>query len=396
MRIAVISWSSRRVGGVEDYCSVIIPALHGAGSDVLFWHEVDTPDDRMAIDLPADVLDICAARVGLDASIRRLRDWKPDVLYVQGLNDVKAEAMLLDVAPAVFFLHTYTATCISGTKMFARPRPAPCDRRFGVPCLVHYLPHGCGGNNPVTMWELFKTQSERLQQFPRYTAILTHSDHMQNEMGKHGLRADVVPYPVAIDGSNGTTRWGGGWQLLYAGRMENLKGGDYLIEAAPEVARATQRPLRVIFAGEGRERARWEALAKRVEKTTADLSIEFTGWLSQLQLSGLMKSSDLLVVPSLWPEPFGSTGPFAAQYGLPAVGFASGGVPQWLGNGSTGHLAPADPPTARGLARAITRCLEDPAHYAALRSGARQMAARFTMERHLPALMERLSQAGSR
>jgi hypothetical protein len=35
--------------------------------------------------------------------------------------------------------------------------------------------------------------------------------------------------------------------------------------------------------------------------------------------------------------------------------------------------------------------LEDPAHYAALRNGAREMAARFTMERHLPALMARLS-----
>jgi hypothetical protein len=53
----------------------------------------------------------------------------------------------------------------------------------------------------------------------------------------------------------------------------------------------------------------------------------------------------------------------------------------------SGHLAPADPPTPAGLARAIAQCLQDPVHYAVLRSGARQMATRFTMERHLPALI---------
>src|SRR4029434_4214396 len=107
--------------------------------------------------------------------------------------------------------------------------------------------------------------------------------------------------------------------------------GDYLIEAAPEVAKATRRPLRVILAGEGRERGRWEAIAERVQKASSDLTIEFTGWLTQERLSGLMKSSDLLVVPSLWPEPLGSVGPYAAQYGLPAAAFASGGIAAAVG-----------------------------------------------------------------
>jgi len=394
MRIAIVAWTSRRVGGIEDYVSMLMPALHDAGNDVAFWHEVDMPDDRARVDMPAGVRDICVADLGLDAAIEQLREWKPEVLYLHGVHDPDAEARLFDVAPGVRFIHTYSGTCISGTKSFTRPVPSPCDRTFGPACLVQYFPRGCGGNDPVTMWELYKTQSERQRQLRRYSAILTHSDHMRNELGQHGLRADVVPYPVVEDPSNGATRWGGGWQLLYAGRMENLKGGDYLIQAAPAVARATRRPLRVILAGEGRERAGWQALADRVQQTTeADLKFEFTGWLSQERLGGLMKSSDLLVVPSLWPEPFGSVGPFAAQYGLPAAAFANGGIPQWLGEGVTGHLAPIDPPTAAGLARAIVQCLQDPAHYAALRNGARQMAARFTMARHLPALIAALERA---
>jgi glycosyltransferase involved in cell wall biosynthesis len=94
------------------------------------------------------------------------------------------------------------------------------------------------------------------------------------------------------------------------------------------------------------------------------------------------------VVPSLWPEPFGSVGPTAGSHGLPAAAFAVGGIPQWLVDGVTGHLAPGDPPTASGLARAIVQCLDDRAHHASLREGARQMAGTFTMKRHLPGVLK--------
>jgi phosphatidylinositol alpha-1,6-mannosyltransferase len=120
------------------------------------------------------------------------------------------------------------------------------------------------------------------------------------------------------------------------------------------------------------------------------VTVEFTGWVSREKVGALMNACDLLVVPSLCPETFGSVGPIAGQHGVPAAAFASGGVPQWLADGVTGHLAPARPPTSEGLARAIIQCLDNPVHYAALSKGAREMASRFTMERHLPLLMTRL------
>jgi glycosyltransferase involved in cell wall biosynthesis len=120
------------------------------------------------------------------------------------------------------------------------------------------------------------------------------------------------------------------------------------------------------------------------------LTIEFTGWISQDAVGDLLSDVDLLVVPSVWPEPFGMVGVSAAAHGVPAAAFGVGGIAQWLEDGVTGHLAPANPPTAAGLARAILRCLGDTAHLTALREGARQMAARFTMERHVAALMGEL------
>lgn len=395
MRIAVATWSSRWVGGIEEYVSIVIPALYEAGLQVAFWHEIDRPAERKRIEVPPGVLDICAAEAGVDAAMTALGQWRPDVIYIQGLTDSNVEARLLELAPSVFFLHAYSGTCISGAKTFTRPVATPCDRQFGWPCLAHYFPHGCGGRSPITMWSQFKRQSHQLDLLRHYSAIVTHTDHMRNEMTKHGLEAQVLPYPVAAQVLGNARPASGAWRLLYAGRMAYLKGGQVLLDSLPKVMAGAKRPLRLTLAGDGPDRARWEASAERLERETLGLSIEFTGWVSQERVGVLMQEADLLVVPSLWPEPFGSVGPAAAQHGVPAAAFAAGGIPQWLSEGVSGHLAPADPPTAEGLAQAIRRCLEDPHHYIALREGARQMAKTFTMERHLPQLLAVLERAAA-
>ena len=392
MRVAVVNWSSRRVGGIEDYVALVLPALKNAGADVAFWHELNTPLDRFAIEAPAGVADFCADEMGLEAALRALRDWKPDVLYVHAIKDIAVESQLLKIAPAVCFLHTYVGTCISGAKSFTFPTVTPCDRQFGVPCLVHYLPRGCGGKNPVTMVRLFEEQSSRLELLRRYRRILTHSDHMSRELRRHGLGSLVVPFPIKGPGS--LFREKGipdpFFRLLFAGRLEALKGCALFLDALPAATAALNRSIHAIVAGDGVERAHLEERARDLQGQCPGLTFEFTGWISQHRVAELMSAADLLVVPSLWPEPFGSVGPAAAQYGTPAAAFATGGIPQWLIDGETGHLASADPPTADGLSRAIVRCLESPAHYEQLRRNARRMASSFTMERHLPMLIESL------
>jgi glycosyltransferase involved in cell wall biosynthesis len=301
----------------------------------------------------------------------------------------------------VFFAHNYYGTCISGAKTFKSPVVTPCDRRFGWQCLAHYYPRRCGGWNPVTMVRLFTQQRDRLELLSRYRAIVTHSSHMQDEYIKHGLAASSVfnvrngsdlrgaddgALPAPPDES------GRPWQLLFVGRMDSLKGGRQLLEALPGVVSTLGRPVCLTFAGDGPERESWSALAARVARDP-QIQVHFTGWLGRSAIDALFAGSDLLVLPSLWPEPFALVGLEAARHRLPVAAFAVGGIGEWLTHGENGSLAPGNPPTVQGLTGAITACLRDPQTHARLREGAGRLSADFSFESHIELLLRAFDDA---
>jgi glycosyltransferase involved in cell wall biosynthesis len=142
--------------------------------------------------------------------------------------------------------------------------------------------------------------------------------------------------------------------------------------------------------GDGPERSRLEALA-RAEGVDA----EFVGWVSAERRDELLSQSDLLLFPSTWPEPFGLAGVEAARLGVPAAGFATGGVLDWLLPGVSGELAPANPCRSDAFADAICRALATPDHWAALCRGAQETSRNFTIADHLGRLEGVLARAAA-
>ena len=158
-----------------------------------------------------------------------------------------------------------------------------------------------------------------------------------------------------------------------------------MLDALVPAAASLGRSLKVTFVGDGSDRVQWAEVA--VYTRRRERHIEFTGWLNSASLDQLMLDSGLLVVPRTWPEPFGLVGPEAGFGKLPAAAFALGGIPEWLSDGINGYLAHYDPPTAAGLARAIVKCLRDPAGLARLGNGARELSKRFNLDGHVDALL---------
>jgi glycosyltransferase involved in cell wall biosynthesis len=256
-------------------------------------------------------------------------------------------------------------------------------------CLLLNYPRRCGGLHPVHTWWNYRQHSQFHARLGDHQSVLVASTYMHRELARHGVSVDklhlaplpttdVVPDPIPPAPKLLTGN------ILFVGRLTDLKGVHYLIQAIPKAASKLSRSLRLTIAGDGPERAKLQNLAAGL-----GVEVEFTGWIHTRQKADLMRESDLLAVPSLWPEPFGLVGIEAGSLGLPAVGYASGGIPDWLVPGETGELAPSDPPTVDGLSDAIVRALASPEHHARLGLGAWKMAQRFTLENHL-ALLEPL------
>ena len=106
-----------------------------------------------------------------------------------------------------------------------------------------------------------------------------------------------------------------------------------------------------------------------------------------------MRMADVLAVPSVWPEPFGLVGIEAGCVGLPSVGYACGGIPDWLIPGVSGESAPGERPNPKELASALVRALADDQHLQRLRIGAWETAKQFSSEVHIGKLSETLRTA---
>lgn len=396
MRIAIANWSRRRVGGTETYLDSIIPELHRRGHAVAFWSETDQPEDREPVMLPPGGVHFNVASTGLQGALDALRRWAPDVVYAHGFLEPRVESQVQTIAPAIFFAHNFYGTCISGHKARRLPTLSPCSARFGLGCFLHFYPHRCGGWSPSSLLKQYRTQSRRLRLLSGYQLVLTASEHMRNEYLRHDLPSDrlrqiglpIQSHKLETAESRRSTLDEGPLRLLFAGRMDYLKGGRILLDAIAVARSRLGRPLHLVLAGSGPD---LEALGKRAVALQADdpqLSIEFTGWVDSARLQALFAQAHLLVLPSLWPEPFGMVGLEAGLHRLPTAAFAVGGIPDWLKDGVNGYLAPGDRPSARGLAEAIVKCVHDPEIHRQLREGAIGVARQFSMERHLAALMQ--------
>ena len=391
-RIAIVSHSRARVGGVESYVATLVPALRRAGHAVGCWFETAGrgPDRVIA---PDDQVPCWVASEEVGAAMGELAAWKPDVVYTHGLASPAHERAVMGVAPAVFFAHSYYGVCISGTKSWQVPVLQPCQRTFGPACLAEYYPRRCGGWSPMTLARQYQLQRDRLELLRGYARILVASRHMADEYGRHGLGSSVrvVSLPVepprpraaGLEPADDPQR---PWRLLFLGRFESTKGVDIALESAAIAASTMSREVHLQLSGDGSRRSRLASRAATLMGQQSNLRVEVTPWLSSDAAADALDRADLLLVPSLWPEPFGMVGVEAARHGVPSVAFAVGGIPEWLTDGATGTLVSPRPATPAAFAAAITATLSNDAVWHAMRAACPGAARRFDVDTHLRAL----------
>lgn len=387
-RLLVATENRGIVGGIELHIRATLPLLAAAGFEIGLLTGRGSPDlaDSILSRLP-DCPNWHAENRSVADVMRDILAWRPKAVYSHGLIDTRLEEALTSRFPTVYFPHCYAGTCISGTKCHSRPGYEVCRRVLGPGCLVAYFPSGCGGRNPLTMLRLYSDQRHKQAILNRYRSVIVASQFMFDEYSRHGVPAhrlhlisyfppDALPDLVPPAPRPRTDR------ILFVGRITHLKGLDHLIAAIPLASKQLGRKLSLVVAGEGEARESAETAARR-----AGIDAEFIGWVDAERRQAEMRVADLLAVPSLWPEPFGQVGVQAGCAGLPAVGYAAGGIPDWLVPGVSGESAPGDRPDWHELAGAIVRALKDDEHWQRLRMGAWDKANWFTTEYHMDHLL---------
>jgi glycosyltransferase involved in cell wall biosynthesis len=150
-------------------------------------------------------------------------------------------------------------------------------------------------------------------------------------------------------------------RIAFVGRMIAEKGPDVLIRAAQRLRRPDLEYLLIGSHGFARDASLspYEAeLRKLADEATAESGarIQFEPFVDRMALPALLRSVDLLVVPSRWAEPSGLTAMEGLATGLPVIASRVGGLPDLVG--SAGVLVEPDDPDA--LADAIVALADDP------------------------------------
>lgn len=109
--------------------------------------------------------------------------------------------------------------------------------------------------------------------------------------------------------------------FLYVGNLSVNKGIRYLLD---EFQRIDNINIRLVICGDG-------VLTNEVkQKSALDTRIILKGKLGSKELQEEYYRADVLIVPSLWKEPFGRIVIEAAQYATPTIGSNNGGIPETI------------------------------------------------------------------
>ncbi|HEY6377790.1 MAG TPA: glycosyltransferase [Candidatus Dormibacteraeota bacterium] len=202
-----------------------------------------------------------------------------------------------------------------------------------------------------------------------------------------GVDADLfTPRPTAaLRDRYGTA---GRRTVLYAGRLERLKGIDLLLDALADLRRRPGFADVLLLcagadSGDGEREAGHPAgergrLAARARELGLAASVRFLGPVPREELAALDALADVVAVPSL-TETFGLVALEAQAAGTPVVASAVGGLVEIVRDGVGGLLVEGRDPVR--FADALAVILGDPLTRARLGEGGRRHAQTFTWTR---------------
>lgn len=375
-------------GGVQTYLETLLPALEarGVASTIL------TGGGDVGTYAGSRVRPVCGTQDDgprLGAAVRdrlaeALRDESPDVCYIHVAPSPDVYRVAAEAAPVVAYAHDYFMACPGGARYLHRSR-AFCTEGPGLRCFRRAYTERTTNRRPDRLLRAYSRARAWPHGWEAVARVLVASPFVGEVLVAGGLPRDllrVVPYPVAPAAREPSSP---ATDVAFVGRLVASKGIDVLLRALSRL-----EGVSAAVAGDGPDRPRLERLASELG---LGRRVRLLGWLDAARVAHLLSESRLLVLPSLWDEPFGIAGLEALAAGVPVVASDVGGVSSWLRDGEAGVLVPRADEEA--LAVAIRRLLEDETLRLELAGRGPAVAGSFSLDRHLELLLPELEAIAS-
>jgi glycosyltransferase involved in cell wall biosynthesis len=282
---------------------------------------------------------------------------RPDVVHFHNLNGLSTGIISQAArsgAVTVLTAHDYWGFCHRNTLLLQDGRVCT-DRTACADCQM-YIHDGRGCTIPVRMRNDFISL-----QFRALDRLICPSAYLAAAYVETGMapahRAVVVHNGADVRRLSGLSREPseGPVRFAYIGYVGHHKGVGTLLEAFAKVCR-TGKSATLSIVGEGEQREELQRMAAGFG--VAD-RICFTGKVDNRDIESIYAKTDVLVIPSIWPENQPVTIMEAMATRTAVIAARIGGIPEFVEDHKSGLLF--DPGNATDLAMRMQELIESPA-----------------------------------
>jgi glycosyltransferase involved in cell wall biosynthesis len=240
--------------------------------------------------------------------------------------------------PVVFTAHD-TMT-VSYTKLTHFVEPSICGVRnpddYRLPPLANLRQNRLRYNpirNPVIRHILTQHVQVRVAVSHELKRALEANDLPEFEVVHNGIPAVPLPSVEMVEQVRERLGLAGHRVILFAGRLTALKGCDPLLAAMNEVVQQVPNIKLLVLSSAPFD----YSLLNRYENISAN-HIQEGGWLQDAELTAAYHCADVVVVPSIYLDPFPTVNLEAMAVGKPLITTCYGGSPEAVVDGESGYV----------------------------------------------------------
>jgi glycosyltransferase involved in cell wall biosynthesis len=166
------------------------------------------------------------------------------------------------------------------------------------------------------------------------------------------------------------------YNLLFVGRLQKIKGAEFLIEAISLIIKIVPQTTLTII-GDGPDKIDLLSLTTKLQ---LEKYVQFIGWVENKDLDTYYEKASIVIIPSICPENFPTVCNEAMSAGRPVIGTNVGGIPELIDDGVNGYLI--EPKNPAQIAEKVIKVFLE-GNLEELGRNARKKAEEFTIEKHV-------------